>query len=116
MRKKFLVTIMFVMMLTFSVGSIAYADTSPPQVVSINLQPNGDVYIYFNEPVTFASATNLNNYAIQDATILNAFSPTSNLVVLDLSTSDPAGPGDVLYIWNIKDLSGNTLVQYWDYL
>lgn len=88
-------------------------DNTPPAVVSVSMTDSKQLTVIFNEAVSAATATNVNNYLANPGSII----PAS-------ATMDQANPAEVrlvfnqsfnpdqnytLTIENVKDISGNTM-------
>jgi len=88
------------------------ADTTPPEVSSAQLDNATTLLVYFSEEIQSSSASNLNNYSINNGIqITNAVLSGNNMSV-QLSTSDhTVGQSYTVTVNNVLDLAGNLISQ-----
>src|SRR5439155_1029187 len=94
-----------------ALGTLLGADTKPPALVQALTagNPNG-VLVVFNEIVSLATATNKNNYAVNNGVTVNSVSPgqNGNSVVVNTTALAP-GPVYTLTVNGVQDVAGNTI-------
>lgn len=92
-----------------------YSDTTAPVIDSVEVMSDHSLVVYFSEAVDFVSAKDTNNYVI-GCGIGNPFSAyweqnKPDQVILNWALSLPENLVCNLELFNIRDLSGNLLVQ-----
>lgn len=94
----------------------AAADPDPPLVMSVSpaSYPVGSTYkVYFNEPVSTATAEIPGNYALTGTTVLTATRSAGDPSVVELGLSSTPTAAASLYtltVTGVQDLAGNTIV------
>ena len=92
-------------------SDVVGADTKPPLLVEALTAGNpSGVLVVFNEALSPASATNKNNYAIDNGVLVNSVSPGLNNYSVVLNTT-AITPGRIytLTVNGVQDTAGNTI-------
>ncbi len=90
------------------------ADITPPSLLTIEVIDEENITLFFNEPITESTATDINDFLI-DKGIGNPISATLvQANQIDLSLNNPLINNEsyTLTINNIEDLSGNKLLNF----
>jgi len=89
-------------------------DTFPPLLNDIKIIDEQTIHLFFNEPILENSATNINNYLLNQGIgkPLSANQPAANQVNLVLEKPFSNNENYTLTINNISDLNGNSLMTF----
>lgn len=98
----------------FSINTTLLVDTTPPNLVTINVVSSNQLNLFFDEAVDSSSAKDSTHFFVNNGIgqALSSFRDNSNfnLVHVSFSTAFTSGILDTLFVDSIQDISANLLV------